>query len=84
MRKFWRRVFVWDLDAQRYDVVFDNEVSAFDAFQCAVEGPTWCSLPQPYIYEQWWSFTSSTYGTDPGRWNYLGGRINWGTNPEVR
>lgn len=81
-RKFWRRVYAWDLKLGRWTLAYDGQQYAWNAFEC-VFGVTWCTQPQPYIYEQWWSFTPSTIGADSGSYHYLGARINWGPNPVV-
>lgn len=85
---FWRQVFVWDLNAQRWNVRHDERYDGFESFECVFGNPnfenfSWCMQPQPYIYERWWKFIPSTIGTGYGTWSYLGGRINWGANPVV-
>lgn len=77
--KFWRRVYVWNFLSEKWVVTYDKQIDAFQPFECRFEGAaSWCQQPQPYIYEQWWSFVPDTIGTGSGTWSYQGGRVNWG------
>lgn len=81
-RRYWRRVYAYDLTSRAWRLAFDGWQYAWNSFECEF-GDGWCNQPQPYIYEQWWSFAADTIGSGVGSFTYLGARINWGSNPVV-
>ena len=43
---------------------------------CQFEPPTFCSIAPPYVYERWWKWLPSTFGTS-GDWEFSAERQNW-------
>lgn len=81
-RRFYRRVWTWNLARQVWELEVEESLVAFNAFDCRFD-LSWCQQPQPYVYEQWWQFVPDTIGTGQGTWSYLHGRVNWGNAGEV-
>lgn len=66
---------VWQWMSGSWKVVAEGHVRAF-GMNCSLEGPTYCSFPPPHLYEKWWRWTPSTWGSG-GTWSYAGERGNW-------
>ena len=71
---YYRRVQQWVNQAWR--VVVEGYVRSFVGPNCQFEGPTFCSIAPPYIYEQWWRWSPSTIGTG-GEWVFAAAEKNW-------
>ncbi len=69
---YYRRVWQYD---HGWSVVVQGYVRSFGP-NCTFEGPTFCSMGPPYIYEVWWKWSPSTIGTG-GEWIFAAERQNW-------
>ena len=69
---YYRRVWQW---SGAWNIVSEGYVRTF-GINCTLDGPTFCSIGPPYIYERWHRFVFSTFGTG-GSWEYAGERQNW-------
>lgn len=75
---YYRRVWQWDQAARAWSVTLEGPVRALTPFQCEFEGPSWCRMGPPWVYERWWRYVLSTIG--PGSssdWQEIGDRKNW-------
>ncbi|HYV99597.1 MAG TPA: hypothetical protein VE967_19215 [Gemmatimonadaceae bacterium] len=73
MSLFYRLVEQW-IDGKWVHVV-EGYVRTF-APNCTFEGPTFCSIAPPYLYERWWRWSPNTWGTG-GSWVPAAEEKNW-------
>ncbi len=71
---YYRRVQQWM--GTMWQIVVEGYVRSFIGPNCTFDGPTFCSIAPPYIYEVWWRWTPSTIGTG-GTWDLVAERKNW-------
>lgn len=69
---YYRRVWQW---SSKWDVVAEGYVRGYGP-NCTFEGPTFCSIGPPWVYEVWHKYTPHTFGTG-GDWDFAGERKNW-------
>ena len=72
---YYRRV--WEYRGA-WQVVAEGPVRTLSPLNCTIEGPTWCSIAPPYLFERWWHYVPHTIGTG-GTWDHAGDRQNWGS-----
>lgn len=70
---YYRRVKQWN---GAWQVVVEGYVRSYVGPNCTFEGPTYCSIAPPYIFEQWWRWSWSTIGTG-GSWDLVLEQRNW-------
>lgn len=70
---YYRRV--WQYVSGTWQVIAEGHVRAF-GMNCTFEGPTYCSIAPPHLFERWWKYTPATWGTG-GSWSWAGEEGNW-------
>lgn len=72
---YYRRVWQTPGAPTPWVIVAEGYVRGYGP-NCTFEGPTFCSLSPPYVYEFWWRYVPHTFGTG-GDWDFAGERKNW-------
>jgi hypothetical protein len=70
---YYRRV--WQHINGLWQVVAEGHVRGY-GMNCSFEGPTYCSIAPPQLYERWWQYLPATWGTG-GTWSIVGEQGNW-------
>jgi hypothetical protein len=67
---------VWQHIGGAWQIVAEGTVRAF-GMNCTLEGPSYCSIGPPYIFERWWRWSPGTYGSQSSKWLFVGEQGNW-------
>jgi len=70
---FYRMVQQWN--GSHWEIVVQGYVRAYQP-SCTFEGPTYCSIAPPYLWERWWRWSPNTWGTG-GSWVIAAEEKNW-------